>query len=49
MTSSAELKNYDIICRVHNELNIASIGPKLDLAYEYKHLGDNPEIISQVP
>ena len=34
--------------RVHNELNVALIGPKVDLAYEYKHLGDSPDIISQV-
>ena len=34
--------------RIHNELNVALIGPKLDLAYEYKHLGDSPDIIKQV-
>ena len=29
-------------------MNVALIGPKLDLAYEYKHLGDSTDIISQV-
>jgi hypothetical protein len=29
-------------------MNVAMIGPKLDLAYEYKHLGDSPEVIKQV-
>lgn len=33
---------------IHNELNVAMIGPKLDLAYEYKHLGDSPDIIKQL-
>ena len=29
-------------------MNVAMIGPKMDLAYEYKHLGDSPDVIKQV-
>ncbi|KAJ8959614.1 hypothetical protein NQ318_021800 [Aromia moschata] len=33
---------------VHNELNVAVIGPKVDLRYPYEHLGDNPEILQNI-
>ncbi|RZC40576.1 NADH-ubiquinone oxidoreductase 75 kDa subunit, mitochondrial [Asbolus verrucosus] len=33
---------------VHNELELALIGPKVDLTYEYDHLGDDPELIKQI-
>ncbi|XP_060522824.1 NADH-ubiquinone oxidoreductase 75 kDa subunit, mitochondrial [Cylas formicarius] len=33
---------------VHNELDIALIGPKVDLRYQYTHLGDSPSILQQV-
>nr|CAI5827532.1 unnamed protein product [Callosobruchus analis] len=33
---------------VHNELEVASIGPKVDLRYSYEHLGDNPNLLQQI-
>ncbi|CAH1108257.1 unnamed protein product [Psylliodes chrysocephalus] len=33
---------------VHNESNVASIGPKIDLTYEHEHLGDNPSVLQQI-
>lgn len=33
---------------VHNELDIAMIGPKVDLSYKHNHLGDDASLITQV-
>ncbi|XP_055389639.1 NADH-ubiquinone oxidoreductase 75 kDa subunit, mitochondrial [Condylostylus longicornis] len=33
---------------VHNEANIALIGPKIDLSYKYEHLGDDSSLISEI-
>lgn len=33
---------------VHNELNVGLIGPKVDLRYQYEHLGDDPSLICQI-
>ncbi|XP_030745348.1 NADH-ubiquinone oxidoreductase 75 kDa subunit, mitochondrial [Sitophilus oryzae] len=33
---------------VHNELDVALIGPKVDLRYKYAHLGDSPSILQQL-
>lgn len=33
---------------LHNDLQVAVIGPKLDLTYEYEHLGDCPSILSSL-
>lgn len=33
---------------LHGEQTIALIGPKLDLTYEHEHLGQSPEIITQL-
>ena len=33
---------------VQNELEIASIGPKINLSYEHAHLGDDAALISKV-
>uniref|UniRef100_A0A1A9WX49 NADH-ubiquinone oxidoreductase 75 kDa subunit, mitochondrial n=1 Tax=Glossina brevipalpis TaxID=37001 RepID=A0A1A9WX49_9MUSC len=33
---------------VHNELELASIGTKVDLSYKYQHLGDDANLISDV-
>lgn len=30
---------------IHNELDIALIGPKVDLRYQYTHIGDNPSVL----
>lgn len=31
-----------------NELDVAYIGPKVDLRYEYEHLGESPDILKQL-
>ncbi|XP_031364523.1 NADH-ubiquinone oxidoreductase 75 kDa subunit, mitochondrial isoform X1 [Apis dorsata] len=33
---------------IHGEQIIAQIGPKIDLTYNYEHLGQSPEIITQL-
>lgn len=33
---------------VHKELQVASIGPKVDLTYEYEHLGDDSGLIKEI-
>ncbi|XP_034952413.1 NADH-ubiquinone oxidoreductase 75 kDa subunit, mitochondrial [Chelonus insularis] len=33
---------------LHGEQTIALIGPKVDLTYDYQHLGQNPDIIDQL-
>ncbi|EFA09221.1 NADH-ubiquinone oxidoreductase 75 kDa subunit, mitochondrial [Tribolium castaneum] len=33
---------------VHKELDVALIGPKVNLTYGYNHLGDDPEVISKI-
>ncbi|XP_022237693.1 NADH-ubiquinone oxidoreductase 75 kDa subunit, mitochondrial-like [Limulus polyphemus] len=35
-------------CWVHNELKVALVGPKLDLTYEYEHLGDSPTVLKDI-
>ncbi|CAK8674513.1 NADH-ubiquinone oxidoreductase 75 kDa subunit, mitochondrial-like [Clavelina lepadiformis] len=33
---------------VHNELDVAAIGSKVDLTYSYQHLGDSTETLKQI-
>jgi len=33
---------------IHNELDVAVIGPEVDLTYDYDHLGDSPDILQQL-
>ncbi|EEC03949.1 NADH-ubiquinone oxidoreductase 75 kDa subunit, mitochondrial [Ixodes scapularis] len=33
---------------LHNELRVALLGPKLDLTYEYEHLGDSASTLEQL-
>jgi len=33
---------------IHNELDVAVIGPEVDLTYDYDHLGDSPDILKQL-
>lgn len=33
---------------VHNELQIASIGPKVDISYQHEHLGDDAGLIGRI-
>ncbi|XP_076361092.1 NADH dehydrogenase (ubiquinone) 75 kDa subunit [Tachypleus tridentatus] len=35
-------------CWIHNELKVALVGPKLDLKYEYEHLGDSPTVLKDI-
>ncbi|CAF4111208.1 unnamed protein product [Rotaria socialis] len=32
----------------HNDLQVAVIGPKIDLTYSYEHLGDNTNVINEL-
>ncbi|XP_055682519.1 NADH-ubiquinone oxidoreductase 75 kDa subunit, mitochondrial [Lutzomyia longipalpis] len=33
---------------VHNELNVGLVGPKVDLSYDYEHLGNDANTLSQI-
>ncbi|WP_278924692.1 molybdopterin-dependent oxidoreductase, partial [Pseudophaeobacter profundi] len=33
---------------VHNEANVALIGPKVNLTYDYTHLGDSPAVLEKL-
>ncbi|KAL3831459.1 hypothetical protein ACJMK2_023206 [Sinanodonta woodiana] len=35
-------------CWVHNDLEVAVVGPKMDLTYEYQDLGDLAEVLQQI-
>jgi len=35
-------------CWIHNELDLALVGPKVDLTYDYDHLGDSTEVLEQL-
>jgi len=35
-------------CWIHNELDVALVGPKIDLTYDYDHLGDTVEVLKQI-
>jgi len=35
-------------CWIHNELDLALVGPKVDLTYDYDHLGDSTEVLAQL-
>lgn len=35
-------------CFINNELNVALIGTKVDLTYQYDHLGDSPNLIQDI-
>ncbi|XP_023335679.1 NADH-ubiquinone oxidoreductase 75 kDa subunit, mitochondrial isoform X2 [Eurytemora carolleeae] len=35
-------------CWIHNELNLAMVGPKVDLTYDYEHLGDSTDILKKL-
>lgn len=33
---------------IHNELNVAYVGPQLDLKYDYEHLGDSTAVLKEL-
>ncbi|XP_064489572.1 NADH-ubiquinone oxidoreductase 75 kDa subunit, mitochondrial-like [Ornithodoros turicata] len=33
---------------IYNDLKVAVVGPKLDLTYEYDHLGDSPTVLQEI-
>ncbi|KAL1139898.1 hypothetical protein AAG570_006875 [Ranatra chinensis] len=33
---------------IHNELNVAVIGPPVNLTYDYEHLGDSPNVLHEL-
>lgn len=35
-------------CWIHNELDLAVVGPKVDLTYDYDHLGESAEVLAQL-
>jgi len=35
-------------CWIHNELDLAMVGPKVDLTYDYDHVGDSTEVLAQL-
>ncbi len=35
-------------CWVHNELDVGLVGPKLDLTYDYEHLGDSADALAKL-
>jgi len=35
-------------CWIHNELDLAMVGPKVDLTYDVDHLGDSTEVLQQL-
>jgi len=35
-------------CWIHNELNLALVGPNVDLTYDYEHLGDSTDVLKQL-
>lgn len=35
-------------CWIHNELNLAMVGPKVDLTYDYEHLGDSTDTLRKL-
>ncbi|TGZ72876.1 hypothetical protein CRM22_001826 [Opisthorchis felineus] len=35
-------------CWIHNELQVAMIGPKVDLTYDYEHLGDTTTVLQEL-
>merc|ERR1712130_652002 len=35
-------------CWIHNELNVAMVGPKVDLTYDYDHIGETTEVLAQL-
>ncbi|KAF7257048.1 hypothetical protein EG68_04606, partial [Paragonimus skrjabini miyazakii] len=35
-------------CWIHNDLQVALIGPRVDLTYDYEHLGDNLKVLEEL-
>jgi len=35
-------------CWIHNELDLAMVGPKVDLTYDYEHLGDSTNVLQEL-
>jgi len=35
-------------CWIHNELDLAVVGPKVDLTYEYEHLGESTDALKKL-
>ncbi|KAJ4443327.1 NADH dehydrogenase Fe-S protein subunit 1 ndufs1 [Periplaneta americana] len=35
-------------CYLHNDLEVAVVGPKIDLTYDYEHLGDSTDILESL-
>ncbi len=33
---------------IHNELDVAVVGPQVDLTYDYEHLGDSPDVLQKL-
>lgn len=42
------LSGYNFYSWLHNELQVALLGEKVDLSYTYDHLGDSAEILQQI-
>lgn len=42
------LSGYDFYSWLHNELQVALVGEKVDLSYTYDHLGDSAEILQEI-
>lgn len=39
---------YNFYSWLHNELQVALLGEKVDLSYTYDHLGDSADILQQI-
>jgi len=35
-------------CWIHNELDLAMVGPKVDLTYDYDHVGETTEVLAKL-
>jgi len=35
-------------CWIHNELDLAMVGPKVDLTYDYDHVGDSTDVLASL-
>ena len=33
---------------IHNELDVAVVGPQVDLTYDYEHLGNTPDVLKKL-
>lgn len=42
------IKIFQFFSWTHNDLQVAVIGPKIDLTYSYEHLGDNTNVLNEL-